>query len=148
MDGTPIYDIKPYLPYADAHPEALGGFAPSPKETIEVKSPPELLQKLPEEKRPRLALVDGNREPGLPLPTQLVVKGDGTSAHIAAASVLAKVTRDHLMTEYAREYPGYGWEKNKGYGSKEHYEGIAKYGITPLHRKSFLKNLTEKHHDG
>ena len=104
--------------------------------------------KLPEEKRPRLALVDGNRDPGLPLPTQLVVKGDGTSAHIAAASVLAKVTRDHLMTEYAREYPGYGWEKNKGYGSKEHYEGIAKYGITPLHRKSFLKNLTEKHHDG
>ena len=107
-----------------------------------------LLQKLPEEKRPRLALVDGNRDPGLPLPTQLVVKGDGTSAHIAAASVLAKVTRDHLMTEYAREYPGYGWEKNKGYGSKEHYAGIAKYGITPLHRKSFLKNLTEKHHDG
>lgn len=85
---------------------------------------------------------------GLPLPTQLVVKGDGTSAHIAAASVLAKVTRDHLMTEYAREYPGYGWEKNKGYGSKEHYAGIAQYGITPLHRKSFLKNLTEKHHDG
>ena len=71
-----------------------------------------LLQKLPEEKRPRLALVDGNRAPGLPLPPQLVVKGDGISAHIAAASVLAKVTRDHLMTEYAREYPGYGWEKN------------------------------------
>ena len=108
----------------------------------------ELLQKLPEEKRPRLALVDGNRDPGLPLPTQLVVKGDGTSAHIAAASVLAKVTRDHLMTEYAREYPGYGWEKNKGYGTKEHYAGIAQYGITPLHRRSFLKNLTEKHHDG
>ncbi len=108
----------------------------------------ELLGKLPEGRTPRLALVDGNRDPGLPLLTQLVVKGDGTSAHIAAASVLAKVTRDHLMTEYAREYPGYGWEKNKGYGSKEHYEGIAKYGITPLHRKSFLKNLTEKHHDG
>ena len=51
MDGTPIYDVKPYLPYADAHPEALGGFAPSPKETIEVKSPPELLQKLPEGRR-------------------------------------------------------------------------------------------------
>ena len=54
MDGTPIYDIKPYLPYADAHPEALGGFAPSPKETIEVKSPPELLQKLPEGQREAL----------------------------------------------------------------------------------------------
>ena len=94
-----------------------------------------------------MALVDGNRDPGLQLPTQLVVKGDGTSAHIAAASVLAKVTRDRLMTEYAREYPGYGWEKNKGYGSKEHYAGIAQYGITPLHRRSFLKNLTEKHHD-
>ena len=86
-------------------------------------------------------------KPGLPLPTQLVIKGDGTSAHIAAASVLAKVTRDRLMTEYAKEYPGYGWEKNKGYGSGEHYEGIARYGITPLHRRSFLKNLTEKHHD-
>ena len=79
----------------------------------------ELLGKLPEEKRPRLALVDGNRDPGLPLPTQLVVKGDGTSAHIAAASVLAKVTRDHLMTEYAREYPGYGWEKKDVYKRQE-----------------------------
>ena len=78
---------------------------------------------------------------------ELLGKGDGTSAHIAAASVLAKVTRDRLMTEYAKEYPGYGWEKNKGYGSGEHYEGIARYGITPLHRRSFLKNLTEKHHD-
>ena len=107
----------------------------------------ELLGKLPEGRMPRLALVDGNRDPGLPLPTQLVIKGDGTSAHIAAASVLAKVTRDRLMTEYAKEYPGYGWEKNKGYGSKEHYAGIARYGITPLHRRSFLKNLTEKHHD-
>ena len=97
----------------------------------------ELLGKLPEEKTPRL-----------PLATQLVVKGDGTSAHIAAASVLAKVTRDRLMTEYAKEYPHYGWEKNKGYGSREHYAGIAQYGITPLHRRSFLKNLTEKHHDG
>lgn len=108
----------------------------------------ELLGKLPEAKTPRLALVDGNRDPHLPLATQLVVKGDGTSAHIAAASVLVKVTRDRLMTEYAREYPHYGWEKNKGYGSREHYAGIAQYGITPLHRRSFLKNLTEKHHDG
>lgn len=107
----------------------------------------ELLSKLPEEKKLRLALVDGNRDPGLPLPTRLVVKGDGTSAHIAAASVIAKVTRDRLMTGYAKEYPGYGWEKNKGYGSKEHYAGIAEYGITPLHRRSFLKNLMEKHHD-
>ena len=107
-----------------------------------------LLTKLPEGKKPRLALVDGNSDPHLPLATQLVIKGDGTSAHIAAASVLAKVTRDRLMTEYAKEYPHYGWEKNKGYGSKEHYAGIAQYGITPLHRRSFLKNLTEKHHDG
>ena len=95
-----------------------------------------------------MALVDGNRDPHLPLETRLVVKGDGTSAHIAAASVLAKVTRDRLMTEYAGEYPHYGWEKNKGYGSKEHYAGIAAHGITPLHRRSFLKNLSEKHYDG
>ena len=107
-----------------------------------------LLLKLPERKTPRLALVDGNRDPGLPVKTRLVVKGDATSAHIAAASVLAKVSRDRVMTAYAAQYPGYGWEKNKGYGSKEHYEGIARYGITPLHRRSFLKNLLEKHHDG
>ena len=107
-----------------------------------------LLLKLPERKPPRLALVDGNRDPGLPVKTRLVVKGDATSAHIAAASVLAKVSRDRVMTAYAAQYPGYGWEKNKGYGSKEHYEGIARYGITPLHRCSFLKNLLEKHHDG
>ena len=107
-----------------------------------------LLLKLPEGKPPRLALVDGNRDPGLPVKTRLVVKGDATSAHIAAASVLAKVSRDRVMTAYAAQYPGYGWEKNKGYGSKEHYEGIARYGITPLHRCSFLKNLLEKHHDG
>lgn len=102
----------------------------------------------PDKKALRLALVDGNRDPHLPLETRLVVKGDGTSAHIAAASVLAKVTRDRLMTEYAGEYPQYGWEKNKGYGSKEHYAGIAAHGITPLHRRSFLKNLSEKHYDG
>ena len=107
-----------------------------------------LLLKLPEGKNPRLALVDGNRDPGLPVKTRLVVKGDATSAHIAAASVLAKVSRDRLMTAYAAQYPGYGWEKNKGYGSKEHYGGIARYGITPLHRRSFLKNFSEKHHDG
>ena len=108
----------------------------------------ELLTRLPDKKVLRLALVDGNRDPHLPLETRLVVKGDGTSAHIAAASVLAKVTRDRLMTEYAGEYPHYGWEKNKGYGSKEHYAGIAAHGITPLHRRSFLKNLSEKHYDG
>ena len=74
------------------------------------------------------------------IPCSGIVKGDAKSISIAAASIVAKVTRDRMMVEYAKEYPGYGWEKNKGYGTKEHYEGIEKLGITPLHRRSFLKN--------
>lgn len=75
------------------------------------------------------------------IPQTGIVKGDAKSISIAAASIVAKVTRDRLMCEYAKEYPGYMWEKNKGYGTKAHYEGISKYGITPLHRKTFLKNI-------
>lgn len=74
------------------------------------------------------------------IPQSGIVKGDAKSISIAAASIVAKVTRDRLMCEYAKEYPGYSWEKNKGYGTKAHYEGIDELGITPLHRKTFLKN--------
>ena len=94
-----------------------------------------------------LFLIDAVHGLGLPGEERGMIHGDALSYSIAAASIIAKVTRDRLMIEYAKEYPGYGWEKNKGYGSGEHYEGIARYGITPLHRRSFLKNLTEKHHD-
>lgn len=103
-----------------------------------------LLKTLPEGTVPLLALVDGNADPHLPLPTRLVVKGDAHSAHIAAASVLAKVTRDRLMREYAVQYPEYAFESNKGYGSAAHYAALEQYGITPIHRRSFLKKLTEQ----
>lgn len=92
-------------------------------------------------KVPDLALIDGNREPGLNCPMRTVVKGDGLSASIAAASVLAKVSRDRYMAEVAKEYPEYCFEKHKGYGTKLHNELILKYGPSPVHRMSFLKKL-------
>ena len=86
--------------------------------------------------------VDGKiKIPNLQMPQSTIVKGDGKSASIAAASILAKVCRDKLMCEYAKQYPHYDWEANKGYGTKKHIEAIQKYGITPLHRKSFLTNI-------
>ncbi len=86
--------------------------------------------------------VDGNKKvPNLTLPQRTIVKGDGTSASIAAASILAKVYRDELMCEYAKKFPEYDWENNKGYGSAKHIEAIKKYGVTQHHRKSFLKNI-------
>lgn len=90
---------------------------------------------------PDCALIDGNRAPQMNLPMQLVVKGDATSASIAAASVLAKVARDRYMAELDRQYPMYGFARHKGYGTKAHYEAIAAYGISPVHRPSFLKKL-------
>lgn len=83
------------------------------------------------------ALVDGNRDPVLGIPTTLVVKGDGRSIAISAASVIAKVTRDRIMAELAEAHPGYGWENNMGYGTKAHAEGLARLGVTPHHRRSF-----------
>ncbi len=90
---------------------------------------------------PDMALIDGNREPGLNCPMQTVVKGDGLSASIAAASILAKVSRDRYMAEIAEKYPEYCFEKHKGYGTKLHNEMILKYGPSPVHRMSFLKKL-------
>lgn len=87
---------------------------------------------------PDFALVDGNRVPkDLPCPARAVVKGDGLSLSIAAASIVAKVTRDRMMTELAARYPGYGWECNAGYGTKAHQEGLARLGVTSEHRKTF-----------
>ncbi|RED48609.1 ribonuclease HII [Aestuariispira insulae] len=87
--------------------------------------------------KPAVALVDGNRDPKLGIPTQTVVKGDGRSLSIAAASVIAKVARDRMMRTLAAEFPGYGWERNAGYGTKAHQEGLAQLGVTPHHRRSF-----------
>ena len=91
--------------------------------------------------RPELALIDGNRAKDFGLPVQTVVKGDSLSASIAAASILAKVTRDDHMEEMAKAYPQYGFEVHKGYGTKLHYEKIAEFGPSPIHRMTFLKKL-------
>lgn len=91
--------------------------------------------------RPDLALIDGNREKDFGLPVKTVVKGDSLSANIAAASILAKVSRDNLMEQLAGEYPQYGFEIHKGYGTKAHYEALRAYGPSPVHRKTFLKKF-------
>ena len=91
--------------------------------------------------KPDIALIDGNRAKDFSMPVQTVVKGDSLSANIAAASILAKVTRDDVMLELAESYPQYGFEVHKGYGTKAHYNALAQYGPCPVHRMTFLKKL-------
>ncbi len=91
--------------------------------------------------RPDIALIDGNREKDFGVPVKTVVKGDSLSANIAAASVLAKVSRDDVMMKMAGQYPAYGFEIHKGYGTKAHYEALRKYGPCPIHRMTFLKKF-------
>lgn len=91
--------------------------------------------------RPELALIDGNRNTGIQMPSRCVVKGDARCADIAAASILAKVTRDRYMLEMAEQYPEYHFEQHKGYGTRLHYEALREYGPSPIHRMSFLKKL-------
>ena len=94
------------------------------------------LESLP--RKPNYALIDGNMIPrGCPIPAQAVIKGDGLSASIAAASIVAKIRRDRIMMDLAQQYPGYGWETNAGYGSKKHMDALANLGVTPHHRRSF-----------
>ena len=92
---------------------------------------------------PQAAFVDGNRLPELPVPAKAIVKGDSLSASIAAASIMAKVSRDRYMLELDEKYPEYCFSKHKGYGTKLHYEKIREYGISDVHRKTFLKKLPE-----
>lgn len=94
--------------------------------------------------KPTLVLADGNKTPDVPCEARAVVKGDGNSASIAAASILAKVTRDRYMLEMAEKYPEYGFEKHKGYGTKLHREKILELGPCPIHRPSFLKKIYAK----
>lgn len=94
--------------------------------------------------KPTLVLADGNKTPDVPCEVRAVVKGDGNSASIAAASILAKVTRDRYMLEMAEKYPEYGFEKHKGYGTKLHREKILELGPCPIHRPSFLKKIYAK----
>lgn len=91
--------------------------------------------------QPDFVIIDGNRISGMTIPHETVVKGDAKSISIAAASILAKVSRDRFICEMAEKYPQYGFEKHKGYGTKAHNEAILKYGPCPIHRKTFLKKL-------
>ena len=95
-----------------------------------------------------VALVDGNDAPALPCPCQTLVGGDGRSLSIAAASIIAKVTRDRLMAALHEEHPGYNWRQNKGYGTAEHYSGLKAHGVTVHHRRSFapISELLRGHH--
>lgn len=90
---------------------------------------------------PELALIDGNRNTGIEINSRCIVKGDSKCADIAAASILAKVTRDRYMYEMAEKYPQYHFDKHKGYGTKLHYEAIREFGPSPIHRMSFLRKM-------
>lgn len=89
-------------------------------------------------------LFDAMKIEDIDIPQESIIKGDAKVLAIAAASIVAKVTRDRMMVEYAKEYPGYAFEKNKGYGTKAHYEGIEAQGICPIHRRTFLKKVLER----
>ena len=102
------------------------------------------------DEKPACALVDGNSCPDLPCPAETLIKGDARSLSIAAASIIAKVTRDRMMAALAREHPGYGWERNKGYGTREHAQALQQIGVTRHHRRSFAPvraALEELDHD-
>lgn len=88
-----------------------------------------------------MLLLDAVHLEDMDIQQESIIKGDAQSLSIAAASIVAKVTRDRMMVAYNEKYPGYGFDSNKGYGTKAHYEGISKWGVTPIHRKTFLKNL-------
>ncbi len=91
--------------------------------------------------KPDLTLIDGNRQKDFGFPVETVVKGDSLSANIAAASVLAKVTRDDYMLEMAQQYPQYGFDIHKGYGTKAHYAALTEHGPSPIHRMTFLRKF-------
>ena len=93
------------------------------------------------QKAPEYLLIDAMRLKALPMPQLSIIGGDGKSQTIAAASIIAKVTRDRMMVELAETYPEYGFEKHKGYGTREHVKAIRQYGMSPIHRRSFMKNI-------
>ncbi|MEG1819351.1 MAG: ribonuclease HII [Oscillospiraceae bacterium] len=94
--------------------------------------------------KPDIALIDGNQKPGLEIEQRTIVKGDAKSISIAAASILAKVSRDRYMLKLAQVYPEYHFEKHKGYGTKLHYEMLEEYGVSDIHRRTFLKKILER----
>lgn len=92
---------------------------------------------------PDISLIDGNQDRGIKIPHRCIVKGDASSYHIAAASILAKVSRDRYIRQQAEKYPQYGFEKHKGYGTKAHIEAIRQYGLCEIHRKTFCTKFTK-----
>ena len=95
---------------------------------------------------PDITLIDGNANKGILFPNRTIISGDAKSASIAAASIIAKVTRDRYMIKLAEEYPGYGFEKHKGYGTKAHYAALDELGLTPVHRQKFLRKYNNGRH--
>lgn len=91
--------------------------------------------------QPEHVLIDALVLPAVPLPQTGIIRGDSASVSIAAASIIAKVTRDRMMQEFHQQYPGYCFDRNKGYGTREHYEGIRRQGLCGIHRRTFLQNL-------
>ena len=147
-DSKKLTEKKREELYADIRDKAIGyGIAFASVEEIEENNilnatylaMTRALEQLPV--APDLALIDGNRASGIPYRTRCMVKGDASCADIAAASILAKVTRDRLMTELAEQYPGYGFEKHKGYGTAAHYAALRELGPSPIHRMSFLRKM-------
>lgn len=94
--------------------------------------------------KPEMVLIDHVRLPDFPYSQMPITHGDALSVTIASASIIAKVTRDRMMMEYAKQYPEYGFDKHKGYGTKSHYDAIRAHGLTPIHRRSFLKKILEE----
>lgn len=97
--------------------------------------------------KPNLIIIDGNKSFSSKIPTKTIVKGDAKSFTIASASILAKVKRDEIMKNAAISFPQYFWEKNKGYGTKQHIEAIKKFNYSPMHRKTFLKNIFQSNQE-
>ena len=146
-----------YATYAEA--EAAGEAEPEEEPSEEKKADPEIEKEIDEinilnatflamkraiaslSVRPDLALIDGNQKPHTDIEEVTVIKGDAKSMSIAAASVLAKVSRDRFMLEMAEKYPQYQFARHKGYGTKLHYEKIAQYGVCDIHRRTFLKKI-------
>lgn len=123
----------------------VGRATPEEIDTMNILSATKLAMERAAEKAPAsLCIVDAVRDLYLPFPIHSIVKGDATSYNVAAASIIAKVTRDHEMAAYAEQYPEYGFERNMGYGTAEHIDALRKYGPTPMHRKTFIGHFIEE----
>ncbi len=123
----------------------IGEATPEEIDRMNILNATKLAMERAAEKAPAtLCIVDAVRDLYLPFPIMPIIKGDSTSYNVAAASIIAKVTRDRQMVECAKQYPQYGFDRNMGYGTAEHIEALKKYGPTPLHRRSFIKKFVQE----